>query len=139
LARGLISLVRASLRGSRRVRRRHCVCCRVAACHRAGMVIGNKADLRESGRGVVDEKEGRALAQSLQLAYFETSAVRGVASCVALSRALRIHGRFVTAAAAERCLPQELNVGIDTAFQHLAGEVNREYEAFQSRMSSGAY
>jgi len=39
-----------------------------------GVLIANKTDLRESGRGVVEEKEGRALAKSLNLAYFETSA-----------------------------------------------------------------
>jgi hypothetical protein len=37
--------------------------------------VANKTDLRESGRAVVEEKEGRALAKTLGLAYFETSAV----------------------------------------------------------------
>lgn len=41
----------------------------------AGVLVANKVDLRESGRAVVDEKEGRALAKSLGLEYFETSAV----------------------------------------------------------------
>ncbi len=41
----------------------------------AGVLVANKTDLRESGRAVVEEKEGRALAKTLGLAYFETSAV----------------------------------------------------------------
>ena len=48
-------------------------------CHSpSGVLIANKVDLRDSGRAVVEEKEGRALAKSLGLAYFETSAVRRV-------------------------------------------------------------
>ena len=48
----------------------------------AGVLVGNKADLREAGRGAVEEKEARGLAKTLNLAYFETSAVR---QCCALT------------------------------------------------------
>lgn len=39
-----------------------------------GVLIANKVDTRESGRAVVEESDGRALAKTLGLEYFETSA-----------------------------------------------------------------
>lgn len=39
-----------------------------------GCLVANKVDLRDTGRGVVDEAEGRAFAREMGLSYFETSA-----------------------------------------------------------------
>jgi transport family protein 27 len=43
----------------------------------SGVLIANKIDLRETGRGVVDAKEGLDFAQQNGLQYFETSALQG--------------------------------------------------------------
>ena len=41
-----------------------------------GVLVANKVDLKESGRAVVDSAEGMAFAKEMDLAFFETSAVR---------------------------------------------------------------
>lgn len=43
----------------------------------AGVLVANKIDLKEGGRAVVDSAEGMAFAKEMDLAFFETSAVRG--------------------------------------------------------------
>lgn len=39
-----------------------------------GVLVANKVDLVDAGRRQVDEEEGRAVAHTMGLAYFETSA-----------------------------------------------------------------
>jgi len=43
----------------------------------SGVLLANKIDLRETGRGVVDAQEGMQFAQQNGLEYFECSALQG--------------------------------------------------------------
>lgn len=105
---------------------------RSAAPH-AGVLIGNKCDFREPSpddashgadglRAEVTTDEGAAVAASLGLAYFETSAVRACSRSRTAHHATLCAGRLT--GLCRHCLavvhPQEAGKGVEAPFQHLA-------------------
>lgn len=98
-----------------------------------GVLIANKSDLRAAGRAVVDEKEGRALAKSLGLEYFETALVRS--PLVPWSRVRPV-------SALSHAVVRDLQEGspeFDAPFHFLADQFNRSYHDTMERVTSEMY
>jgi len=99
-----------------------------------GVLVANKVDLKESGRAVVDSAEGMAFAKEMDLAFFETSAVRWrCARCCPYCGVSHI----VVSVCLCACVPVQLSgTDVDAPFNYLADQFSRKYDETMASLDS---